>query len=67
MTRAEYQAALEGSDLEALKAANSYAMARCWDMRFKWATRELAREFQAPIAMRLRDEIQRQRPAGGVI
>ena len=59
MNRAEYQTALEGSDLEALKAAHSYAMARCFDMRFKWATRELAREFQAPIAMKLRDELER--------
>jgi hypothetical protein len=66
-TRADYQRALDGDDIDTLRAAYDRAALVTWDLRYKRDTRAAGREYLHRLTVRLADEIERQRPAGGVL
>lgn len=66
-SRADYARTLDGTDLEALQAAYDRAAHVIWDLRYKQDTRQAGREYLGRLTIKLAAEIERQRPAGGVV
>lgn len=67
MTREQYEIALATEGVTALQIAYHTAQRIAWDMRYRADRRAVAREFLPRLTAELRERIEADKPAGGVV